>query len=124
MKTILENIIKNTPNKLTSEILTIVLQSNHPKNTIENLIDKWSKYSTVKKFNDENYINFIFDNYYDEIEQFRKVAVSSDDFCEALDLWDIKKYFVHLAINCIIEDIYDDIFISKLKTIAIFLAII
>ena len=119
MKTILENIIKNTPNKLTSEILTIVLQNDNPKNTIENLIDKWSKYSTVEKFNDENYINYLFDNYYNEIEYFRNIAIKSDDFCEGLDLWDIKKYFVNLAIDCIIKDIYDDIFISKLKTIAI-----
>ena len=40
MKTILEDIIKNTTNKLTSEILTIVLQSDNPKNTIENLMSK------------------------------------------------------------------------------------
>jgi hypothetical protein len=40
MKTILENIIKNTPNKLTFEILTIVLQSDNPENTVKDLLNK------------------------------------------------------------------------------------
>jgi len=119
MKKTLKDIIKNSSNWLTSEILNRIVEQNNPEEIINKIIRSWCKHINIKKFNDTNYINFIFENYYDEIEQCRKVISKYEDSDEILDTRDIKKYFVHLAIEEIVKNLYDDLFIRKLQKIAL-----
>ena len=117
MKEILETIIKNKPNSISSKIFKVILQGDEPDYLISELSLKWSKSWVVKKFIEPDYINFIFDKHYKEIELYVKNGNNTEAFGNLIGIGDIKSSFVHFMIDYLIEHIEEDIFIFKIQKI-------